>query len=145
MLEKHNGNIFETFEARLVVLSITLVKLHFTKSPLAAMFLINFAQINRVPLISNINDCTKFEDNRLKQSGLRAHTSFKTGWQPSLKQDGRHKIFFQKLSPLTLNKHRKPELDILNCFALMRKSRKRRKEEKKFRQNHKDIRFHRIS
>ena len=38
MTEKHNGNNFETFEASLVVLNIELVKLHFTKSPLAAMF-----------------------------------------------------------------------------------------------------------
>ena len=43
MLEKHNGNMFEIFEALLVVLSFSSVKLHFTKSPLAAIF-INFAQ-----------------------------------------------------------------------------------------------------
>ena len=36
MAEKHNGNIYETFEASLVVLSIASVKLRFTK--LAAMF-----------------------------------------------------------------------------------------------------------
>ena len=35
--EKHNGNIFETFEASLVVLGITSVKLHFTNLPQAAM------------------------------------------------------------------------------------------------------------
>ena len=44
MLEKHNGNIFETFEGSLVVLSIELVKWHFINLPLAAMVLINFAQ-----------------------------------------------------------------------------------------------------
>ena len=38
MLEKHNGNICETFEASLVVLRVASVKLHFTKLPLAAMF-----------------------------------------------------------------------------------------------------------
>ena len=38
MLENHNGNIFETFEASLVVLSIASVKLRFTRSPPAAMF-----------------------------------------------------------------------------------------------------------
>ena len=39
MSEKHNRNIFDIFEASLVVLCIRLVKLHFTKWPLAAMFL----------------------------------------------------------------------------------------------------------
>ena len=42
--EKHNGIIFETYEASLVVLSIASVKLHFSKSPVVAKFLINFAQ-----------------------------------------------------------------------------------------------------
>ena len=37
--------------------------------------------------------------------------------------------FFQKLSCLTM-KHRKPEDDTLNCFAVMRKSGKRRKKKK---------------
>ena len=37
MSAKHNEHIFETFEGHLVVLSIALVKLHFTKSPLVAM------------------------------------------------------------------------------------------------------------
>ena len=36
--KKHNGNIFETFEASLAVLSIASIKLHFTKSPLVTMF-----------------------------------------------------------------------------------------------------------
>ena len=36
MLEKHNGNIFETFEASLVVLSNAFVNSRFTKSLLAA-------------------------------------------------------------------------------------------------------------
>ena len=44
MSEKHYGNIFETFEGRLAVFSITFAKLRFAKSPLAAMFFINFAQ-----------------------------------------------------------------------------------------------------
>ena len=44
MPEKQNGNIFGTFETSLVVLSIALVKLRFTKLSMAAMFLINFAQ-----------------------------------------------------------------------------------------------------
>ena len=59
-------------------------------------------KINRLPPVSNINGCTKFEDNRLQKSGSRVHTSFKTGWWQSWKQDGGHKIFFQKFSPLTL-------------------------------------------
>ena len=42
MLEQQNGINFETFEASLVILSIALVKLQFTKSPHAAIFLINF-------------------------------------------------------------------------------------------------------
>ena len=44
MSEKRNGNIFEAFEARLVVLSMALVKLNFTKLPLEAMFLNQFSQ-----------------------------------------------------------------------------------------------------
>ena len=43
--------------------------------------------------MSNINNCTKFEDNLSKQSGL---TSFKNGWRPSWKQDGEHKNLFSK-------------------------------------------------
>ena len=47
----------------------------------------------------------------------------------ALKMGGRHlgnkmadiNFFFQKLSPFTLNVHRKPEDDILNPFAAMRK------------------------
>ena len=43
MSGKHNGNIFETFKASLVVLiGIILVKLHFTKFPLAAIFFNKF-------------------------------------------------------------------------------------------------------
>ena len=42
MSGKHNGNIFDTFEASLVVLSIASVKLYFTKLPLAAMFFNQF-------------------------------------------------------------------------------------------------------
>ena len=38
MSEKQNGKISETFKSSLVVLSIASVKLHFAKSPLAAMF-----------------------------------------------------------------------------------------------------------
>ena len=44
MSEKHNGNILGTFAASLVVLSMASVKWYFTKSPLVAMFLINFSQ-----------------------------------------------------------------------------------------------------
>ena len=60
MSEQHTGNIFKTFEASLMVLSIASVKLSF-KSILP--------KINRLPPMSNINDCTKFEDNCLKHSG----------------------------------------------------------------------------
>ena len=42
MLDKNNGNVFETFEARLVVPSITSVKLRFTKSSMAATFFNQF-------------------------------------------------------------------------------------------------------
>ena len=39
--------------------------------------------------MSNINNCTKFNDNRSKQSELiRANTIFKMGGRPSWKQDG---------------------------------------------------------
>ena len=81
MLEKHNGNIFETFKASLVLLIIASVKMRFTKSPVAAMFFM--PKINRLPSMSNVNDCTKFEDNRSRQSGLTAHTRFKNWWWPS--------------------------------------------------------------
>ena len=64
MLEKYNGNFFETIETSLVVLSIESVKLCFTKLPLPKIY--------RVHPMSNINDCTKFEDNRPNQSELRA-------------------------------------------------------------------------
>ena len=47
-----------------MVFSIASVKLCFTKSPLVAIFLVILSKINWVPLISNINDCTKFEDNQ---------------------------------------------------------------------------------
>ena len=44
-----------------MVFSITSVKSHFTKSALAATFFLAILfKINRVPLICNINDCTKF-------------------------------------------------------------------------------------
>ena len=69
MWEKHYGNIFETFGANLLVFSMASVKSRFTKLPVAAIFF----KINRVPLLGNINDCTKFES---KHSGLTAHTSF---------------------------------------------------------------------
>ena len=60
-----NGNIFETFEAGLVLLSIASVKLCFTISPLETTFFYSILpQINRLPHMSNINDCTKFEDSR---------------------------------------------------------------------------------
>ena len=42
MFEKHNGNIFETFEASLVAGRIVLVKLCFTKSHPAAMVFSQF-------------------------------------------------------------------------------------------------------
>ena len=65
MSEKHNGSIFATFDASLVVLSIASLKLCFTKLPLAAMFLKSILpKGNRLPSRNNINDCTKFEDNR---------------------------------------------------------------------------------
>ena len=51
--------------------------------------------------------------------------SFKNRWWLSRKQDGRPKnFFFQKLSPLTLKRHRKPEDDNLNQFTVLGKSRK---------------------
>ena len=62
MSEKHNLTIFETFEATFVILSITSVKLCFTKSPL---------KINRLPPMSNINDCTKFQENQLKMVDVK--------------------------------------------------------------------------
>ena len=57
MSEKHNRNIFETFQASLVLLSTTLIKLHVTKLPVGYVFLINF---DKNPLISNINE---YKDN----------------------------------------------------------------------------------
>ena len=50
--------------------------------------------------MSNINDCTKFEDNWSKQSGLRVHTSFKNRW-PDVK------IFFQEVVSLDLKQTQK--------------------------------------
>ena len=44
MLEKHKGNMFETFEASPMVLSTQLVKLCFKKSPLAGTFFKQFCQ-----------------------------------------------------------------------------------------------------
>ena len=72
MLGKNTmGTFFETFEANLVVLSITLVKLHFTKLALAAMFFKSvLPKINMVLLISNINDCTK---KTIGESSLSTH------------------------------------------------------------------------
>ena len=64
MLEKHKENIFETSEASLVVLSIASVKLHLPNHHSQPCFLSILLKINRVPLINNINDCTKFEGNR---------------------------------------------------------------------------------
>ena len=100
MPEKHNGNTFETFEASLVVLSISKVSFYKSASG-GAMCLNKFCldSINRLPPRNSINDCTNFEDNRSKQSGLRLHTSFKNGWRPSWKQDGGCKIIFFKSCP----------------------------------------------
>ena len=50
----------------------------FYKIATGGLFSAILSKINRVPLISNINDCTKFGDNGWKQSGLRAGTSSKT-------------------------------------------------------------------
>ena len=47
--------------------------------------------------MSNINDYTKLEDNRLKQSGLRAHTSFKNGWHLGNKMAEIIFFFFSKI------------------------------------------------
>ena len=62
--QKHDRNIFETFKASLVVLSIASVKLHVKKLPLGPCFQSILPKINRVPLISNINYCIKFQDKR---------------------------------------------------------------------------------
>ena len=67
----------------------------------------NLSKTNRLPPMSNINDCTKFEDIWSKQSGLRAHTSFKMGGgHLGNKADIN---FFQKVfpSPLTLKRTQK--------------------------------------
>ena len=73
--------------------------------------------------MSNINDCKKFGDNRVKESGLRVHAIFKNRRNTMVEQVDA--IFFQMLSPPPpLNKQREPEDDILNCFAVRRKSRK---------------------
>ena len=70
MWGKHNGNIFETFGASLVVLGIESVKSHFTKPPLATMmFLAILSKINRVLLISNINDCLDLESTQALNLG----------------------------------------------------------------------------
>ena len=72
--------------------------------------------------MSSINDCSKFEDNRSKQSGLIAHTSFTNGGgHLGNKMADAIFFFFSEAVPLTLNEHRKPEDDILNCFAVIKK------------------------
>ena len=92
--KKHTGKTqwehFGTFETSLMVLSIASVKLYVTK---LCVFKSILPKIIRLPPMCNINDSTKFEDNQSKQSGLRVHTSFKNGWRPSWKQDGRCKFF----------------------------------------------------
>ena len=82
--------------------------------------------------MSNINDCTKFEDNQSKQSGLRVQTSVKNRWRQSWKQDGGFKMcFFLEVVPLDPREHRKSEDDILHHFVVMGKS-EGEKSRKKF-------------
>ena len=71
--EEQNGNIFETFKASFVVLSIASVVVYKITSG-GHVFKSILANINRFPLISSIIS--------------RAHTSFRNRWRPSYKQDG---------------------------------------------------------
>ena len=76
-MKKHNGNIFETFKASIVVLFM--VNLQFTKSPLAVIFSSILPKVIRILPMSNINDCTKFKDNWSMEYGVRVQTSYKNG------------------------------------------------------------------
>ena len=69
MSEKHNGNIFETFEASLVVLSIALVKLYFTKAPLAVTFFNQFCPIS-LDFLPRVTSMTVQTLNTIGQSNL---------------------------------------------------------------------------
>ena len=63
-----------------MVLSIALVKLYFTKSPLVAMFFYSILpKINRLPPMSNVNDCTNFEDSQESNLDLKSTQALKMG------------------------------------------------------------------
>ena len=109
MSEKHNGKIFETFEASFVVLRIASVKLPFTKSPLAAMFLNQFCQ-KSIGFLLLVISMTVQSLNIIGQSNVDLEH------KQALKMCGGHlgnkmvnvkKFFFQKLSPLTLKQTQK--------------------------------------
>ena len=118
MSKKYNGNIFETFEASLVVLSIALVKLHFTKSALAAMFFYQFLlKINRVPLISIVNDCTKFEDINQSSLDLECIQAIKLGGG-HLKNKKAETNVFSKVVPLD-PKIKTGNLNLISILVLL--------------------------
>ena len=85
MSQKHNVNVFETFEAsRVHGTSHRIGHVAFYEIASGShVFKLILNKIIRLLPKSNINDYTKFEDNQSKQSGLRAHTCFKNGWRSS--------------------------------------------------------------